>query len=129
MDASAYCCGVYEVGSFSWRAGPTYYQSKTSWPQLPAEEVLSKFDQQLRRNLWDCIENYDETPAKGHYLVRMEVLENDPAFVAFMDHLKAKRWKLTDTFVNANTGNTVNLFQKKFKLSALHREFHEKDSW
>lgn len=138
LGDNAYCCGMLDLGSFQFR-GPDYYASGRYDPNAkvrtrPAAEVLKQFDEGLRSAIWDSIGGNENSNNDGYYYVQCSLIESNDQFAALVQHFKDKKWKLVTEFQNHNTKNTVYAFGKKFKFSALKRDYGEDykeddDSW
>jgi len=130
-----FCCGVYEMGNFVF-AEPKHWTSQGYVPnpnvkKLPAKEQFEAFVEKARQGLWEEVSGntFGDKEDDGYYYLQTSLIATTADFAALVEQFKKHKWA-GDEFVNHNTKNTVYLFRKKFKFSALKRDFDNDDySW
>lgn len=126
------CCGILNIGNFTYDQGHHNWYSSGRGTRATTfktkEEQLKAVEKRYTEGLFSCISN-DGHYEGGQYLLQASIVtkygfNGKHQCPEMEEFLLSKGFKVTATWKNHNTGNTIKFFQKKLSnrdIKALYK--------
>ena len=133
IEQITWYCGGFIVGEFD---APTHINWGTKAPNCTKQQMLSKFDEDLRDMLLGETDGNGKSDGGSYYLQCTLVSKysgirgEQKQLPELQEHLLATGWKVVEVLINRNTGNEVTLYSKLIQgddLDTIEHVYEDSD--